>query len=142
MKKILLLSVFFVQYLFVFAQTDATGTAESATAQETNKIDQIAKLTDDQKANVTKYLKEYYNHIDDLQKAKDDLQKLKENIKMLSALIKGEELGFNDNMKDVLTKRQYDKCSEYLKDRENAAKKKYGEPKKVAKNHTKTNQGS
>ncbi|MBP1640762.1 MAG: hypothetical protein H6Q17_2345 [Bacteroidetes bacterium] len=143
MKKIFLVSLLLIQGLVVFAQTDTTGNAGSATAAETNKIDQIAKLTDSQKADVTKYLKEYYEHIDDLQKAKEDLQKIKDNIKMLSALIKGEELGFNDNLKDVLTKRQYDKCSEYLKERENKAKKKYGEPtKKVAKSHPKVNQGS
>lgn len=143
MKKVLLVSLLLIQGLFVFAQSDTTGNAESATVNETNKIDQITKMTESQKSDVTKYLKDYYKHLEDIKKAKEDLQRIKDNIKTLSAVIKSEEMVFSDNMKDILTKRQYDKCSEYLKEREAKARKKYEDTtKKATKNHAKVGQGS
>jgi hypothetical protein len=141
MKKLILIFIVFSNCFLSLAQSDSVS---SNAVKEATKLDALTQLTESQKAEILKILQAYYNHKEDLVKAKEEIVKAKENLRNLTDLVKDEEQNFDEGLKYILTQHQYEKCSLYFKERKEKIDKANGTPKKTHKVSSKvvSNKGS
>ena len=88
--------------LSTFSQNNVTNNVN----KEVAKLNAVAKLTDSQKKDVMAMFKAYYQH----------QQNLKEEIDFAEDFV----ANFSENLRCTLTKSQYEKCSKYIKEKQDS----------------------
>lgn len=139
MKKLMFIFIVLINSLVAFAQSDSVS---SNAAKEANSIDLLAKFSDSQKTEVLKILQDYYLHKEDIVKTKAEIVQLKENLKNMTDLVSAEEQNFDENLKYILTQHQWERCSQYFKERKEKLNKANGILKKPSKKKGSKPQGS
>jgi len=99
--KCLIIMSFFV-CLSTFSQNNVTNNAN----KEVKKFDAVVTLTDSQKKEIAKIFKDYYQHQENMKTEMIFTQEIVES--------------FSENLKYILTKSQYEKCSKYIKEKQDS----------------------
>ena len=99
MKTTILLITFFFVCQFSFSQSSTNKNIN----KELAKLEHLIRLTDSQKKDIVMMLNAYNKHKEDLQTAYD--------------VVEDDEESYDENLKSILNKEQYRKCTYYIKNR-------------------------